>query len=83
MSAVPPHRTLPRAPLTLAGDGVVLGWTTAHRGTQAIEQPAGAQDGDWIQTAPDKGWFVILRLHSRLQAFFDQSWQVSEIEPSS
>jgi hypothetical protein len=36
--------------------------------------------GNWIQTDPDKGWFVILRLYSPLQPFFDKSWRISEIE---
>jgi len=35
--------------------------------------------GNWIQTAPDKGWFVILRLYSPLEPFFTKKWQPSEI----
>jgi hypothetical protein len=38
------------------------------------------KESNWIQTVPGKGWFVILRLYSPLQPFFDKSWQVSEIE---
>jgi hypothetical protein len=29
---------------------------------------------------PDKGWFVILRLYSPLEPFFNKSWRPSEIE---
>jgi hypothetical protein len=36
--------------------------------------------GNWIQTDPEKGWFVILRLYSPLQPFFDKTWRPSEIE---
>jgi hypothetical protein len=36
--------------------------------------------GNWIQTAEGKGWFVLLRLYSPLQSFFDKSWRPSEIE---
>ncbi len=44
-------------------------------------QPSGVERGNWIQTDPEKGWFVILRLYSPLQPFFDKSWRPSEIEP--
>jgi len=55
------------------------GSTTIHFGP---ERPAGVADGNWIQTMPAKGYFVILRLYSPLQPFFDKSWQVGEIKPS-
>lgn len=45
----------------------------------APEQPEGVARGNWIQTDPEKGWFVILRLYSPLQPFFDKSWRPSEI----
>jgi len=43
-------------------------------------QPDGVGRGNWIQTMPDKGWFVALRLYSPLEPFFDKSWRISEIE---
>jgi hypothetical protein len=46
-------------------------------------RPDGVAPGNWIQTDPEKGWFVILRLYSPLQPFFDKSWRVSEIELES
>lgn len=42
-------------------------------------QPDGVARGNWIQTDPEEGWFVILRLYSPLQPFFDKSWRPSEI----
>ncbi len=44
------------------------------------ERPADSPDGNWIQTTEGKGWFLILRLYSPLQSFFDKSWRPSEIE---
>jgi hypothetical protein len=44
------------------------------------KQPNGVARGNWIQTDPDKGWFVILRLYSPLQSFFDKSWRPGEVE---
>jgi hypothetical protein len=55
------------------------GSTTVHF---APEQPASVEAGNWIQTAPGKGFFAILRLYSPLQPFFDKSWRVGEIELS-
>ena len=43
-------------------------------------QPAGVKRGNWIQTMPDKGYMVILRLYGPLEPFFDKSWRPSEIE---
>jgi hypothetical protein len=43
-------------------------------------KPDGVRDGNFIQTLPGKGWFVILRLYSPLEPFFDKSWKPSEIE---
>lgn len=31
--------------------------------------PDGVAPGNWIQTDPEKGWFVILRLYSPLRSF--------------
>jgi hypothetical protein len=44
------------------------------------ERPADTQEGNWIQTAEGKGWFLILRLYSPLAPFFDKSWRPGEIE---
>jgi hypothetical protein len=46
----------------------------------APEQPEGVKRGNWIQTVPGKGWFMILRLYSPLPAFFEKSWRPSEVE---
>jgi hypothetical protein len=53
------------------------GSTTVYFGPK---QPEGVARGNWIQTDPENGWFVILRLYSPLESFFDKSWRPSEIE---
>jgi len=53
------------------------GSTTVYIGPT---QPKGVKRGNWIQTAPAKGWFVILRLYSPLEPFFTKEWRPSEIE---
>jgi len=46
----------------------------------APEQPEGIKRGNWIQTVPQKVYFVLLRLYSPLEPFFDKTWRPSEIE---
>jgi hypothetical protein len=46
----------------------------------APSKPADAKDGNWIQTMPGKGWFILLRLYSPLESFFTKTWRPSEIE---
>ncbi len=53
------------------------GSTTVYFGPK---RPPTAEKGNWIQTVPGKGWFLILRLYSPLESFFDKSWRPSEIE---
>jgi hypothetical protein len=48
--------------------------------TFSPERPSDSPEGNWIQTDPGKGWFVLLRLYSPLQPYFDKSWRPSEIE---
>ena len=60
-----------------AAEADASGVTTVYFGPR---QPEGVKRGNWIQTVPGKGWFVILRLYSPLEPFFDKSWRPSEIE---
>jgi hypothetical protein len=53
------------------------GSTTVYFGP---ELPHGINKANWIQTLPHKGWFVILRLYSPLETFFNKTWRPSEIE---
>jgi len=41
-------------------------------------QPDGGKPGNWIQTVSGKAWFVILRLYSPLEPFFDKNWRVHD-----
>jgi hypothetical protein len=42
-------------------------------------KPAGAKDGNWIQTMPGKGWFILLRLYSPRESFYTKTWRPSEV----
>jgi hypothetical protein len=43
-------------------------------------KPADAKEGNWIQTMPNKGWFLLLRLYGPKPSFFDKTWRLSEVE---
>ena len=36
-------------------------------------------EGNWVETIPGKGWFMILRLYGPLEPWFDGSWKPGEI----
>ncbi len=41
--------------------------------------PAG-KDGNWIKTAPGRGWFVWFRFYGPTEAFFDKTWKLPDFE---
>ena len=43
------------------------------------EAPAG-KEANWTQTVPGKGWFVVLRLYSPTEAWYDKAWRPGEIK---
>lgn len=47
----------------------------------APQKPDNAADGNWIQTIAGRSWFVILRLYSPTEAFFDKTWRPGDVEP--
>jgi hypothetical protein len=55
-----------------AADGATVIWF-------APGQPDGVQRGNWIQTVPGRGYFVMARFYSPKPAFFDKSWHLGEI----
>jgi len=66
-------QSYPSPAAAAAADGTTTIWF-------GPSQPEGVARGNWIQTAPGKGWFTILRLYSPLPSFFDKSWRAGEIE---
>ncbi|MET0530645.1 MAG: DUF1214 domain-containing protein, partial [Microvirga sp.] len=37
-------------------------------------------EGRWIQTIPDKGWFVYFRIYGPEKAAFDGTWRPGDFE---
>ena len=46
----------------------------------APKPPAG-KESIWIQTMPDKGLSVLLRLYGPLQPWFDKTWKPGDFQP--
>ena len=67
-----PSKNNKRDQLSYNKDGSV----TLYFGPKA---PVG-NESNWIQTVPNKGWFVLLRLYGPLQSWFDKSWAPSDFE---
>ena len=44
------------------------------------ELPTGGTASNWRRTVPGKGWFVLFRLYSPTQPFFDGSWRPGDFE---
>ena len=42
--------------------------------------PEGAPESNWRKTVPGKGWFVLFRLYSPTEPFFDGSWRPGDFE---
>jgi hypothetical protein len=51
------------------------GSTDIYFGPQAPE----GFESNWLETDPDKGWFVIFRAYGPLQPWLEQSWRLPEI----
>ena len=66
-------QSYPSPPAEASADGSTTIWF-------GPEQPEGVARGNWIETIPGKGWFVILRLYSPLEPFFTKEWRPSEIK---
>lgn len=64
-------------------DSKLEGMTVAADGSVTIyfapTAPAG-QDKNWVQTMPNKGFHVLLRLYGPEQAWFDKTWKPGDFE---
>ena len=36
---------------------------------------------NWVKTNPGKAWFAYFRFYAPTEAYFDNSWQLNDIEP--
>ena len=61
-------------------NGAPVGLTSDGLGSMEEEDGSHEAVARFIETLPGKGWFVILRLYSPLESFFNKSWKPSDVE---
>ncbi|MAC19578.1 MAG: hypothetical protein CMJ23_07915 [Phycisphaerae bacterium] len=44
-------------------------------------EPPKGHETNWIQTVPDKAWFLCLRLYGPLEPWFEKTWRPGTIQP--
>jgi hypothetical protein len=66
-------------PMRGAGSGAVQPGLQQRMQRHLKKAPAETEN-NWVQTIPDKGWLMILRLYGPLEPWFDQTWKPGEIE---
>ena len=67
-----PSKNSKRSNLVVNKDGS----TTVYFGPKSPE----GKEQNWIETVPEKGWMVLLRLYGPLEPWFDKTWKPGEIE---
>ena len=45
--------------------------------------PPLGRESNWVETIPGKAWFPVVRIYGPLQPWFDQTWRLNDIEPTS
>ena len=43
--------------------------------------PAAGEEGNWLQTAPGKGWNMLWRIYGPTKPWYDRSWKIGDPEP--
>jgi len=55
-------------------EGIVI--QSGHLGDVYFGPPRRREhEANWVQTVPEKGWNLILRLYGPLEPFFDKTWK--------
>jgi len=44
------------------------------------ELPKGASEKNWIQTDPEKGFFVVFRFYGPLEGYIEKTWVLDDFE---
>jgi hypothetical protein len=42
--------------------------------------PSGSPESNWVQTNPNKGWFVLFRFFGPERGYYDRSWKLPDFE---
>jgi len=62
------------------GDGLQQNDDGSYDVIFAPELPEGVDQRNWIQTIPNKSWFILFRAYGPLEPWLDKSWRPSDLE---
>jgi hypothetical protein len=62
------------------GDGLKQNADGSYDVIFAPMLPAGVDERNWIQTIPEKSWFIIFRAYGPLEPWLDKTWRPGELE---
>jgi len=62
------------------GDGLKQNADGSYDVIFAPKLPEGVDERNWIQSIPEKSWFIIFRAYGPLQPWLDKSWRPGELK---
>ena len=62
------------------GDGLKKNADDSYYVIFAPKLPDGVDQRNWIQTIPEKSWFIIFRAYGPLEPWLDKTWRPGELE---
>ena len=62
------------------GDGLKKNADDSYDVIFAPKLPDGVDERNWIQTIPEKSWFIIFRAYGPLEPWLDKTWRPGELE---
>ena len=62
------------------GDGLKKNADDSYDVIFAPKLPDGVDQRNWIQTIPEKSWFIIFRAYGPLEPWLDKTWRPGELE---
>ena len=62
------------------GDGLKKNADGSYDVIFAPKLPDGVDERNWIQTIPEKSWFIIFRAYGPLEPWLDKTWRPGELE---
>lgn len=68
-----------KSDISSAREGVKVEADGSYKVYVGSEAPTGYEN-NWIQSNPEKGFFVYMRLYGPLETFFDKSWKMPDVK---
>ncbi len=73
------QNTQEKSDISSAMDNVKMEADGSYKVYVGPEAPEGYEN-NWVQSNPEKGFFVYMRLYGPLETFFDKSWKMPDVK---